>query len=232
MQINRDETKKRALFVLTSHTLLGSTGRSTGFHLGETAEPWAILDAAGIRVEFLTIDGAPAEMIGHDPDSEVQNTFLKNPEVQNKLSNPIPLALADATRYGAIYFVGGHGAMWDFRPSKELQELTRDIYEAGGVVSAICHGQAALVDVQRTDGHYLVSGKELTAFSHESEQERGLDRVVPFSLQHALQARGAIYSCASGRNAHVVRYGRLLTAQNPASAAGLGHQLADMMQQS
>lgn len=66
-----------------------------------------------------------------------------------------------------------------------------------GVVSAICHGQAALVDLQRS-GQYLISGKKVTAFSHESERARGLDKVVLFSLQHALEARGAAYSCTSG----------------------------------
>lgn len=48
---------KPVLFVLTSHGLKGNTGEPTGFYLGEVTHPLAVLDAAGIPVEFASIDG-------------------------------------------------------------------------------------------------------------------------------------------------------------------------------
>jgi putative intracellular protease/amidase len=46
-----------------------------------------------------------------------------------------------ADDYGAIFFfAGGHGAMWDLPGHAGLQELAARIYEAGGVVGAVCHG--------------------------------------------------------------------------------------------
>lgn len=43
---------------------------------------------------------------------------------------------------------GGHGTMWDFPDSPAVQKIDA----AGGVVSAMCHGPAALVNARRADG--------------------------------------------------------------------------------
>lgn len=168
-------------------------------------------------------------MIGHDPGNPAHSEFLADKAIGRKLD--VPLALSDVApgRYAAIYFVGGHGAMWDFPENEALQNISRTIHEKGGVVAAICHGQAALVNLTGSDGAHVVSGRNLTAFSHEGECERGLDSVVPFSLQHTLQKHGARYTCAPGRAPHVVCDGRLVTGQNPASATGLGHQMAHLL---
>lgn len=52
---HRDRQDLSVLFVLTSHARKGSTGEPTGFYLGEVTHPLAELDAAGIPVEFASI---------------------------------------------------------------------------------------------------------------------------------------------------------------------------------
>ena len=54
----------------------------------------------------------------------------------------------NAADYTAIYIAGGHGAMWDFPDNAQLAKLTADIYEANGVVGAICHGVIGLTNVK------------------------------------------------------------------------------------
>ncbi|MFD4482981.1 type 1 glutamine amidotransferase domain-containing protein [Streptomyces sp. NPDC058471] len=233
VEINPEKTgtPSRVLFVLTSCSAMGSSGIPTGFHLGETVEPWRILEAAGFEIDITTINGQNPPMIGHDPDNPEHTKFLADPAISRRLKDPLPLPNVTPGRYAAIYFVGGHGTMWDFPENEDLQNTTRAIYENGGVVAAICHGQAALVNLTGSDGRHIVSGKNLTSFSHEGECERGLESVVPFSLQHILQKHGARYTCAPGRAPHVVCDGRLVTGQNPASAASLGHQMAHLLTQ-
>ena len=46
--------------------------------------------------------------------------------------------------YDAIYFTGGHGTMWDFPDAEDFQKLSSQIYENGGIVSAVCHGVGAI----------------------------------------------------------------------------------------
>jgi len=101
----------------------------------------------------------------------------------------------------------------------------RRVYEAGGVVAAVCHGPSALVDVRLSDGSYLVAGKEVAAFTNEEEEAVGLARVVPFLLESKLAEQGAIIRKAPKFQAMVAVAGRLVTGQNPASAKGVGEAM-------
>ena len=42
----------------------------------------------------------------------------------------------------------------------------REVYESHGIVSAVCHGPAALVDAKLSRGEYLVKGKNVAAFTN------------------------------------------------------------------
>lgn len=46
--------------------------------------------------------------------------------------------------FDAIYFTGGHTVMYDFPESEELQKITREIWEGGGIVASVCHGYSGL----------------------------------------------------------------------------------------
>ncbi|MFC9428383.1 type 1 glutamine amidotransferase domain-containing protein [Streptomyces sp. NPDC056987] len=220
---------RRVLSVLTSHDALGDTGEPTGFHLGETVIPWQRLRAEGHAVDFVSVRGGRPPVIGYDRDDPAQRAFLADPAGGGRLARTPRPEEVDPGAYAGVLFVGGHGTMWDFRGHPVLHEIARRVYESGGVVGAICHGPAALVDLILSDGTHLVDGREVTAFSHASETARGLADVVPFSLQTALEQRGAVFSAAPDRAPHVVVSGRLVTAQNPQSAAGLAERMAELL---
>ena len=223
----RRSLSRRALFILTSHGELGDTGRPTGFHLGETSLPWQRLTRAGYQVDLASTEGGRPPMVGHDPSAPAEIAFLADPAVRAALDTTIPAEQVDPGRYDLVYFVGGHGGMWDFRGNPALHAIGRSVYEEGGLIAAICHGPAVLVDLELSDGSRLVAGKRLTAFPRADEAARELDAVVPFCLQSALENNGAIYSCGPDKAAHVVTDGRLLTGQNPASAAWLADCLVE-----
>ena len=42
------QASPRVLFIVTSHSQLGDTGKSTGYYLSEAAHPWKVLHDAGI----------------------------------------------------------------------------------------------------------------------------------------------------------------------------------------
>ena len=94
----------------------------------------------------------------------VNEHYFNDEKFQQKLKNTIKIDDADASRYSAIFFAGGHGTMWDFAVSEGIQKVTKEIYENGGVVSAVCHGPAALVNVTLSDDTYLVDGKKISCF--------------------------------------------------------------------
>ena len=119
--------------------------------------------------------------------------------------------------------------MWDFPDDQALSRLAASLYEAGGIVAAVCHGPAALVNLKLTDGGYLVSGKRVAAFTDDEERTVNLDRVVPFLLASRLRERGANHVPAPNWHANVVADGRLVTGQNPASAEGAGKEIARLL---
>ena len=202
--------QRRILMVLTGHTRLGDTGRTTGFHVAEAAYPWEAFTRAGYGVDFVTPNAAAPTADAVDRPDDVQRRFLDDAGVTAGLADPLRPLEVEAGRYDAVFYVGGHGTMWDFPQDTTLTAIARDIYEGGGVVAAICHGPAGLLEITLSDGHYLVDGKRLTSFTDSEERAVGAADAVPFLLESALVERGADF----------VVDGLLVTGQNPASAPG------------
>jgi len=142
----------------------------------------------------------------------------------DRLKDTMQVADADVARYDAIYLTGGHGVCFDFPNSTELASLIAKFYDAGKVVSAVCHGPSVEAKV---GGEDLVRGKDVTGFSWAEEGLAKRENAVPYNLEEELKKRGARYG-KSGIPfvSHVVEDGRLVTGQNPASAAAVGEAVA------
>lgn len=220
---------KPVLFVLTSHGTKGSTGQPTGYYLAEVTHPLAVLEEAGIRVEFASIQGGEPPVDGLDLDDAVNARYWSDDKFREAVRHTKRLQDVAASDYSAIFFAGGHGTMWDFPTSPDVQRITREIYENNGPVSAVCHGPSALVNVTLSDGSYLVDGKQISAFTDSEERVVELDGVVPFLLASELNARGAKHQPAADWMRKVVVDGNLVTGQNPQSASGVGEALRDLL---
>lgn len=220
---------KPVLFVLTSHGIKGSTGEATGFYLGEVTHPLAELEKAGLQVEFASIQGREPPVDGLDLDDPINARYWNDAAFRAQITNTQRLADVDASKFSSIFFAGGHGAMWDFPVNEAVRCVTRAIYEAGGIVAAVCHGPAALVSVTLSDGTPLVAGKKVAAFTDSEEQAVQLEEVVPFLLASKLTELGAMHQPAADWTANVVIDGRLVTGQNPQSAGGVGAAMRELL---
>lgn len=221
----------KVLFVLTSHDILGSTGKPTGFYLPEVTHPDAVFSQAGFFVDFVSPKGGKAPMIGVDLQDPLNRTFLENSTKVAQVENTLNPTQIDPSQYDAIFYAGGHGTMWDFPENQALSEIATAIYEQGGVVGAVCHGPAGLINIKLSSGEYLVAGKTVSAFTNEEEQAVELSQVVPFLLESKLIERGAQFTKAGNFKPHVVVSERLVTGQNPASAQGVAERMVDRVRQ-
>lgn len=226
-----DSSPRRALIVLTSHAELGDTGRATGYYLPEVAHPWRVFTEAGMPVDLVSVRGGEPPVDGVDLSDPAQQAFLDDPVVATALANTPKPDEIDAADYAVVFYAGGHGTMWDFPGNRELAELARQVYENGGVVAAVCHGPAGLVDVTLSDGSYLVAGKRVAAFTDDEEAAVGLADVVPFLLASRLVERGAEHVPAPNFRAQVVTDGRLVTGQNPASATPTAEAVVSVLRE-
>ncbi|PSB51669.1 type 1 glutamine amidotransferase domain-containing protein [filamentous cyanobacterium Phorm 6] len=223
-------TSQKVLIVLTSHDTLGDTGKETGFYLPEVTHPLDAFTQAGLTVDFVSPKGGKAPMVGIDLEDPLNKAFLDDLEQVSRVENTLNPAQIDPAEYGAIFYAGGHGTMWDFADNQELAGIAAAIYEAGGIVGAVCHGPAALVNIKLSDGSYLVANKTVAAFTNEEEAAVGLTDIVPFLLEAKLIERGANFTKVANFQVCVVECDRLVTGQNPASAAGVGEQMIALMQ--
>lgn len=213
---------KPILCVVTSHPIRGDSGEPTGFAMVELTHPLQVFEAAGIPVDIASIRGGHPPIDFFDLSDPVNDRYWKDRGFRDALAHSLVLGDIDPSRYSAVFFAGGHGTMWDFADSPAVQKATREIWEAGGVVSAVCHGPAALVNVTLSDGSYLIAGKKVASFTDEEEAEVKYTSVVPYLLASTLKQRGALHQPAPNWTEKVVVDGRLVTGQNPASARGVG----------
>ena len=222
---------KKILCVVTSNNVKGATGIPTGFWLSELTHPLEKFSAAGFDFELASIKGGkpPIDKDSLDFTDPINKKFWDDENFQAKLADTIKLDDANAADFDAIFFAGGHGVMWDFADSAAIQKITREIYERGGIVSAVCHGPAALVNVKLSDGKFLVDGKNLTAFTNGEEADVQATDIVPFLLETALKNHGANHIAAANWSNHVEIDGRLVTGQNPASAGGVGEAVVKLL---
>ncbi|NUO52758.1 MAG: type 1 glutamine amidotransferase domain-containing protein [Polyangiaceae bacterium] len=232
-QAKNDQAKNNAvLFVLTSHSEKGNTGEKTGAYLPEVAHPHEVFKKAGYEVDFVTPKGGMPPFDGVDRKDEVSAAFLDDASIQDKLARAPRPEDVDASKYVAVFYAGGHGTMWDFPDDAGLQKVAASIYEGGGVVGAVCHGPAGLVNIKLSSGKHLVDGKEVAAFTNDEERAVKLEGVVPFLLATELEQRGAKHRPGPMWKSQVVVDGRLVTGQNPASATGVGEAMVKVLAES
>ncbi len=223
--VKYNDMKKKILFVLTSHDQLGMTKEHTGFYLSEVSHPWKVLTDARYEIDFVSPQGGKVPVDGLDLEDPVNRLFWQNGAEQEKIENTMKPSEVNPADYEVIFYAGGHGAMWDFPDNTEIAGIARQIYEAGGIVAAVCHGPAGLVNITLSDGIYLVSGKEMTGFTNEEEKEVHRDTIVPFLLENKLIEQGANFRKKDPWHTFVLNDQRVITGQNPQSAQRVGEEI-------
>jgi len=221
--------RKKVLFVVTSHDKKGNTGERTGYYLSEVSHPWKILKEAGYEIDFVSPKGGNPPVDGFDLSDPDNKLFWEDPYYRKKLENSMKPSEVQADQYEAIHFAGGHGAMWDLPENRDIARIAARIYENGGVVSAVCHGPAGIVNIKLSNGEYLVKGKKVNGFTNAEEKAVQLEKVVPFLLEDKLKERGGIFESSGVWQEHVVSDQRLVTGQNPQSAKAVGEAVLELL---
>ncbi|GAB2902007.1 type 1 glutamine amidotransferase domain-containing protein [Microbulbifer echini] len=228
---NQADEQKKVLIVLTSHSDLGNTGKKTGFWLPELTHPYYEFVNAGIKVDVASIDGgvAPIDSNAFEEHDDYHEIFLNDAVLMSKVIRSIALADINASEYQAVLFSGGSGPMWDFPNNPDINRISSAIYESKGIVSAICHGNAALINITLSDGSLLIKDRRIAAFTNEEEASLGTTDIIPFLLQDKLVEQGAIHVNGEAWKENVVVSDRLITGQNPASAKKLAQAIINKL---
>lgn len=212
----------KVLFVLTSHSELGNTGKKTGFWVEEFAAPYYAMVDEGVDVTIASPKAGqpPVDPKSEEPDAQTDATkrYYADEPLKEKVANTKLLADVNAADFDAVFYPGGHGPMWDLYSDENSITLIQEFWAAGKPVAAVCHAPSALLNVKDEHGDPLVKGKKVTGFTNTEEEGVQLTDVVPYLLEDELKALGGLYSKGADWGSYVVKDGMLITGQNPASS--------------
>lgn len=222
----------KILMVLTSHDQLGNTGRKTGFWLEEFAAPYFVFRDAGVQLILASPTGGQPPI---DPKSDLPESqtdamarFKQDASAQKALAQTAKLADMKSQDFDTVFYVGGHGPMWDLAESADSIALLESFYNSGKPIALVCHSPGVLRHVSHK-GAPLVKGKHVTGFTNREEEAVTLTHVVPFLVEDELMRLGAIFEkVVNWQPFHVVD-GRLITGQNPASSTGAAQALLSLL---
>jgi putative intracellular protease/amidase len=236
--LDRTTTKpKRVLMVVANPTTSTTTGWPVGFWASELFHPLYEFSEVGYDVTVASPEGGAVEVDAwsdpRDPsrysaEDVLSLGYLTSDDTMASLGDTARLADLDPGDFDAIVVCGGQGPMFSFRDNDDLKAALARFYEAEKPVAALCHGVSALVDVELSDGSYLVDGRTVTGFANV--EERAADEVagttvMPWHIEDALRDRGANYVEGGLWKAFAVRDGRLITGQQQYS----GRKVADLV---
>lgn len=222
------------LHVVTNTAHFDDPSHATGLWLSELTHAWEVFEGRGFSQTIISPSGGYVPL---DPRSlkfpakeKSARAWLAEPGKMALLGDTARAGQVNAADVDAVYFAGGHGAMYDFPDDTDLQRLTREIFEAGGVVSAVCHGYCGLLNTRLSDGSLLLDAREITGFSWLEEKLALVDKLVPYNVEEQSRQRGAAYRKAALPFApFTVTDGTLVTGQNPASAKGTAERVAELL---
>ena len=225
---------KRILHVVSNVAHYDDPEDPTGLWLSELTHAWHEFEQAGFEQHIVSPEGGQSPLEPRSlkwPNIDATAKAWRADESRMALlattDSPDKIDSAD---YDAIYFTGGHAVMWDFPDAEGLQRITREIFERGGVVGAVCHGYCGLLNTTLSDGKRLVDGRKLTGFSWTEEILAGVAKKMPYNAEQEMKDRGARYEKALFPfTSNVVTDGRLVTGQNPQSAKATAKQVVTLL---
>lgn len=218
----------RILITVTNVPEYQKVGMRTGLWLGELTHFWDVAEQAGYSMDIASPQGGRVpidpESLSHEALAELgTEKRYRDRKFMDLLDNTKRLSEVNLEDYDAIYLTGGHGVMFDFPQSENLETLMARFYETGRVVSTVCHGATGLLNVNLSNGEPLIRGKRVTGFSWPEEELANRADAVPYNLQEELRKLGADYSTGEKPfETHIVEDCRLITGQNPSSARAVG----------
>lgn len=221
------EKNNSILMIVTSHDKI-TEDHKTGVYLEEFAVPYNVFKEEGFNIEVASIKGGQVPL---DPQSDQDdNQIAMWTEAIAVLKNTKNIKEISASNYIAVFIPGGHGTMFDFPQDITLQKILQEFAESNKVIASVCHGPAAFIGVNYSDGTPIVKGKTITSFTDEEEKIIKLDSVVPFLLETKFKELGAKFVAAEPFTDHIEEDGNILTGQNPMSSESLAKAVLSVLE--
>ncbi|KAJ6113227.1 ThiJ/PfpI family protein [Penicillium sp. IBT 18751x] len=224
----------KVLVILTSQAVIPANNHPSGWYLPEFAHPFYILsDKVDLAVASPNGGEAPLapDSVKLSQSDVLSMKFFK--EHEHLWSNTVKLRdiVPRADEFAALFYVGGHGPMFDLTNNVDSITLIEKFVAAQKPIASVCHGPAVLLQAKTPSGHFVIDGIEVTGLSNAEEDAVGTTSVMPFLLESELGRVSGKYIKAEPFTENVIvsrladNGSLIITGQNPASAAAVGVEI-------
>lgn len=225
------DRRPRILMIVANPTTSSTTGWPVGFWAAELFHPYyefmqkrydvTIASPEGGKVEVDALSD-PRDASRWSADDLISMGALNTPDVTRLLEATPAIRDLNLDDYDAILVCGGQAPMFQFREHADLKRAIAHFYEARRPTAVLCHGTSALLDVQLSDGTYLIAGKTMTGFANVEEDFSDAavgQKVMPYRIEEEARKRGANFVQAGLFKAFAIRDQNLITGQQQYSGA-------------
>lgn len=232
LNVMNPEKKKKILIVAANTGISQTTGWSIGFWWAELTHPYWEFVEKGFDVEIISPKGGdlqadgysdPEDASGYSAHDLLSLGFKKSTKHADLLKNTKSIKDVKISDYEALFIAGGQSPMYTMIDDSGLQKFVADFYEAGKVVSIVCHGTCILLKVKLSNGKLLVDGKTWTGFANSEEQFADSfvgKKIQPFWIEEEAKKIPNTNFIVDGLfKPFAVRDGRLITGQQQYSGA-------------
>ena len=211
-----DRNTEKVLLILSSATRQGDSDLAAGNSFSEVGIAYHGYQKAGYHVDIVTPLGGEAPLAYINPSDSFQLECLYDFDFMYALKNTKKPSDLNPDDYKIVQFTGGSAPIFDLPQNTDIQQIAMHVYEKnGGVIAAVCHGTAAIVNLKTSDGKYLVDGKNVNGYP-DSHERKDLPhyKQYPFILETVLKERGGNFKHSKVGTPHMEVDGRLVTGQN------------------
>lgn len=228
----KQKQEGKILFIVSNQKTYGNSSIKTSNHFGEIVYAYDVLFENGFEVDFVSPKGGYVPIGYINKSNPIQKKYINDTSLQNKLKNTLTPSEVEISKYKAVYYVGGGAAMFGVPVNKEIQHIAISIYEKNkGIVSAICHGSAGLVNLKTSNGEYLYKGKNVNGYPDKFERKSAdYYQEFPFSIEKELLKNGGKFSYSQKNRAGYYQVdGRLITGQDPSAAKIVAQKIIETL---
>lgn len=235
-------TQKRVLMIAANPATSPVTGWPVGFWWAEVTHPYWTFTEAGYEVEIVSPNGGDLVADGFsDPEDESQYSahdilslgFKKSPAHAALLKSTKSIAEVSLDDYDAIFVAGGQSPMVTMVDDTDLHGFVARAYEAGKIVSVVCHGTAILLKTRLSSGDLLVSGKTWTGFANAEEAYADAfvgQKIQPFWIEDEARAiEDTNFITDTVFKPFAIRDGNLITGQQQFSGAAAAELVVEAL---
>lgn len=209
----------KILIVVSNVLFQGNSSLPAGNSFSEIVIAYDVFVKAGFDVDFVSPKGGMIPLSYINTSDSLQSAYLYNCDFMYQLKNTLKSAQINPQEYCIVHYTGGSSPIFDIPQNEEIQDIAMAIYNADGVISAVCHGTSGIVNLKTKEGQYLVAGKNVNGVP-DSHESKGLPhyKQYPFIIESVLKERGGIFKHSKIGTPHVEIDGRLITGQNSLSS--------------